>query len=169
MCPILARDSFTPYFPFTKKGEESKSLVRLVPTNTNQRPLRNLARDEFPDRRKEREDRASRSHPPLRAIENVKDYRVVVEPILQERGINARIEFSGDKLHFVFEKCVDMLVGKKFGAFVFFFFCKFCKQHFLVRKIGLNVELFQKNVKDEEEFSTFLLLLDSVINKYSSF
>lgn len=50
-----------------------------------------------------------------------------------------------------------------------FFFCKFCKQHFLVQKIGINVELFQKNVKDEKEFFTFLLLLDSVINKYSSF
>lgn len=83
--------------------------------------------------------------------------------------LTRELNFPGINWNFVFEKCVDMLVGKKFGAFVFFFFCKFCKQHFLVQKIGINVELFQKNVKDEKEFFTFLLLLDSVINKYSSF
>lgn len=90
MCPILARDSFTPYFPFT----DERRIQESRPTRLNQHQLSTLDEilsETFPDRPKGeggREDRVSRSHPPLRAIENVKDYRVVVEPSLRENGIS---------------------------------------------------------------------------------
>lgn len=130
MCPILARDSFTPYFPFTKERRIQESRLNQHERLSAKSCLRRFQIGRAAKREGGREDRVFRSHPSLRAIENVKDYRVVVEPSLQERGISGELNFPEINYILFFEKCVDYLLLGKFEAFVFFFFLdtsKFCK------------------------------------------
>lgn len=116
-------------FPF-HEGEKNPrvSSDSSEPTRTT---LDEILSETFPDRRKEKgEGKIGCSDLTLRAIENVKDYRVVVEPSLQQHDISGELNFPEINYILFLKNVLIWLLLAKFGAFTFFFFLdtsKFCK------------------------------------------